>query len=64
MGQTGPHPGQDLGLVKCLYKGPTGDGSIFVVFHGEQGTASFSLQPERAEYFVVGQSYDFWAKRP
>jgi len=66
---TGPGPhGKDLGLLKCNSKVVKGE-IVTATFASTEretpnGTAIFKLSPEDAEYFVVGEIYDFKATTP
>jgi hypothetical protein len=68
MGTGGGPTRQDLGLLKCVHKSPSSLGKVVVTFAGQDeessGTAIFRLSAEDAEYFAVGQSYEFTATRP
>jgi hypothetical protein len=59
----GPH-GQSLGILKCTNKTPEHDGKVSVTFSGSHSSAVFTLDVEDAEYFTVGESYDFSAITP
>ena len=54
----------DLGLLKCVDKLETVGGKVSVSFSTGKGSAVFSLSKEDADYFVVGEHYDFVATKP
>ena len=62
MGGPGPH-GQDLGTLKCVSKSAVNH-KVTVSFSSNTASASFTLSEEDAEYFVIGESYNFSAVTP
>jgi hypothetical protein len=59
----GPH-GQDMGLLKCTSKTILDNGKVSAYFSGEGSSAVFHLKAEDAEYFTIGQKYQFKAVVP
>lgn len=65
MGTGGPGPhGHKLGVFECISKSEE-KGMVTVLF-GTAGkpSAVWHLEPETAEYFIEGQSYEFSATTP
>ena len=62
-GSPGPR-GISVGLFQCVSKSNASSG-VTAVFHSEAaGTIVLRLGEEDAEYFTVGQLYDFSATQP
>jgi hypothetical protein len=67
MSDAGGPKGQVLGVFKCFSKETLGDGKIMVLFQDAKDmsySAWFWLTPEQAEYYTVGQSYEFKTTTP
>ena len=63
-GGPGGPKGQAVGLMKCVAKAAAGEGKIWVAFVGEDSYATHLLDLERAEYFVVDQTYESLFTKP